>query len=197
MSLGIFIKELKAPVINERELLRYAGITDRIMPPALRETVKEYSDIFTYRAVYTRLSVTVTGDKIDTGVLSVASKTLSRALFGCQALYIVAATVGIALDRAVSFLSVTSPARAQLLDSLGTERVETLLDALTAELEAVSGEALAPRVSAGYGDIPLELQRDIFGLLAPERKIALYLNDNLLMTPMKSVTAFIGVKGGK
>ena len=125
------------------------------------------------------------------------SKTLSRTLLGCGSVYLVAATVGSAFDRKLSALSVTSPARAQLLDSFGTERVETLLDTFTKELINESNEVPAPRVSAGYGDIPLSLQRDIFRALEPEKRIALYLNESLLMTPMKSVTAFIGVKKDK
>ena len=197
MKIDIFAKELKAPKINERELMRYAGLKGAFLTDALTETVKKYEDIFTYRVVYARLSVTVSGDKVDTGAFSVSSKTLSRALSGCDALYLVAATVGVALDRAVSALSLISTARAQLLDSFGTERVETLLDKLTAILEEENKEKLLPRVSAGYGDVPLGVQRDIFKLLQPERKIALYLSDSLLMTPMKSVTAFIGVKKDK
>jgi len=54
---------------------------------------------------------------------------------------------------------------------------------------------LKPRFSPGYGDLPLETQREIFDVLDCSRRIGLMLNDSLLMSPTKSVTAFVGVGG--
>lgn len=53
---------------------------------------------------------------------------------------------------------------------------------------------LKPRFSAGYGDLPLEVQKDIFRVLDCPRKIGLTLNDSLLMSPTKSVTAIVGIE---
>ena len=50
-----------------------------------------------------------------------------------------------------------------------------------------------PRFSPGYGDLPLEVQRTLFSLLEPMRHIGLSLTDSLLMSPTKSVTAFVGL----
>ena len=190
----VLVKELKAPEINLPALLCYAGIRRGPVPEYLYETIEKYSGIFSYRVAYINLLFTAVGDTVRAGIIEVNSKTLAKALKDCDSLYLVAATVGSTLDRSVAQLSVSSPARAQLLDSFGTERVEALLDAFEKELSCECGRRLRPRVSAGYGDIPLELQTDIFKILAPENKIGLYLNQSLLMTPMKSVTAFIGVK---
>ena len=49
-----------------------------------------------------------------------------------------------------------------------------------------------PRFSPGYGDLSLEVQKEIFSLLDCPRKIGVSLGDSLLMTPSKSVTAIIG-----
>ena len=59
------------------------------------------------------------------------------------------------------------------------------------------GLPLSARFSAGYGDVPLELQRDIFALLDCPRRIGLTLNESLLMSPSKSVTAIVGISRGK
>ncbi|MBQ7363124.1 MAG: hypothetical protein IJW48_01595 [Clostridia bacterium] len=195
MSFAVFTKTMGAPRINESELLRYAvtSATNEVMK--LVKTVTErYSDIFTYRVTYTELDVRTKGYNVDLGVFSCTSRTLAAALSGCDKVYLLAATVGGAVDRMTSALAITSPAAAHILDSFGTERVESLLDDFSAFLEEDTGCTLRPRVSAGYGDIPLELQKDIFKALSPESRIGLYLNNSLLMTPMKSVTAFIGVK---
>ena len=49
------------------------------------------------------------------------------------------------------------------------------------------------RFSPGYGDLSLALQKDIFAVLDCPRKIGITLNESLLMSPSKSVTAIIGV----
>ncbi len=195
MNTSVITRELRAPAINERELLRYAGGSPGECVKLLAdEVIRRYTPLFSYRVVYLITDVRVSADRVELGTISITSRTLATALSGCDRVCIVAATVGSATDRAVSALSVTSPARAHMLDSFGTERVESLLDLFEAELKEEYGVKTKPRVSAGYGDIPLELQRDIFKALTPESRIGLYLNDSLLMTPRKSVTAFIGIK---
>ena len=79
--------------------------------------------------------------------------------------------------------------------AIGAERIESLCDAFCAEREA-EGLRLRPRFSPGYGDLPLELQRDLFRGLDCSRKIGLTLNESLLMSPSKSVTAIAGIVGG-
>ena len=53
---------------------------------------------------------------------------------------------------------------------------------------------IKPRFSPGYGDVPLEIQKDIVMLLDCAKRIGVSLNDSLLMSPSKSVTAFIGLQ---
>ena len=51
------------------------------------------------------------------------------------------------------------------------------------------------KIHPGYGDLPLALQKDIFRVLDCPKRIGLTLNESLLMSPSKSVTALIGVSG--
>ena len=63
----------------------------------------------------------------------------------------------------------------------------------TARKEAEEeGYFLRPRFSPGYGDFPLEFQRNIGDLLQMAKNIGITLTDSLLMMPSKSVTAVIG-----
>ena len=48
-----------------------------------------------------------------------------------------------------------------------------------------------------YGDLPLEMQKDIFNVLDCSKRIGLTLNESLLMSPSKSVTAIIGISKDK
>ena len=49
------------------------------------------------------------------------------------------------------------------------------------------------RFSPGYGDLPLEMQREVCAVLNMPKEIGVSLTDTLLMTPSKSVTAIVGV----
>jgi cobalamin-dependent methionine synthase I len=50
-----------------------------------------------------------------------------------------------------------------------------------------------PRFSPGYGDFPLEVQKDFEKILAMPKSIGVSLSESLLMTPTKSITAVIGL----
>ena len=83
------------------------------------------------------------------------------------------------------------------MQALGAERIESLCDAFcreTAQELTRQGKTLLPRVSPGYGDIPLTMQKELFALLDCPRKIGLTLSDQLIMSPSKSVTALAGIK---
>ena len=103
-----------------------------------------------------------------------------------------AATIGVGMDRLIARYSALSPSKALALEAIGDERVESLCDYYN-DLVADEYKVNAPRFSAGYGDLDLSLQKDIFKAL-PCANIGLTLNDSLLMSPSKSVTAIIGLK---
>jgi cobalamin-dependent methionine synthase I len=79
------------------------------------------------------------------------------------------------------------------MQAIGAERIEALCDVVCAELKEIYG-SVGDRFSPGYGDFSLTAQRDIFTMLGCEKRIGLTLNDSLLMSPTKSVTAIIGLK---
>ena len=80
-----------------------------------------------------------------------------------------------------------------MMQAVGAERVEALCDAFCEQFRRENGVGLRPRFSPGYGDLPLAAQRELFALLDCPRKIGLTLNESLLMSPTKSVTAFAGI----
>ena len=73
--------------------------------------------------------------------------------------------------------------------------IETMGDSyeLKAAVLAAKGRGLRPRFSPGYGDFSIEHQRDIARVLDTARRIGLTVTDSLMLAPMKSVTAVIGV----
>ena len=188
------IKSYTLSSIDRREVLRYAGIrshdgaTEEILS-RLDEAISLIEGKLSPRVCFCEKDVC----ECDFG----ASLDIKKNLRNSHTVIFFAATLGIELDRLIFKYSVLSPATALLLEALGNERIEALCDCFNEDmrkLKLASGESLRPRFSAGYGDLPLEYQRQIFSLLDPPINIGLTLNDSYLMSPSKSVTALIGVE---
>ena len=188
------VKGYSLPPINKREVLRYAGVRSssgesRELLCRLDEAISLIESRLDPRVCYCELDVS----ECDFG----SSVDVKKHLRDSHGVIFFAATLGIELDRLILKYSVLSPATALLLESLGNERIEALCDLFCEDMSKLKrsrGETLRPRFSAGYGDLPLEYQRQMFALLDPPSRIGLTLNDSYLMSPSKSVTALIGVE---
>ena len=184
--------------IDRREALRYMGgvTASEEVEALLQSAIEEAKNVFSYRAIVTELPIEWGDEGLDLGFATVGSRDLAKALTGCDRILLLAATVGVGIDRLMARYGRTSPARALCMEALGSERVEALCDAVCESLAAEYGK-LRPRFSAGYGDLPLSLQREIFAYMECHKHIGLTLNESLLMSPSKSVTAIIGVPKGE
>lgn len=199
MSVTVLTKNYTEPPICQKEILRYAGCksADAETLALLDSVIKEARNELCYRVCYTELSVTVADGVCDFGVMQTESFDLAKALAKSERVIVFAATLGVGLDRLIAKYGRISPARALLLQAFGTERVEALCDLFCEEYSGLHNVALAPRFSAGYGDLPLSFQREIFSLLDCPKKIGLTLTDSILMSPSKSVTAIVGIHSGE
>ena len=196
---GILIKSYGAPKVNYLEACRLAGGKSEALSLKndLEECYKTFSSGLCYRVCYKEFPLGKEGDALDLGFAKVCSKDLARALSGCEGIVLFAATVGSLPDRMVLRQTSLSPYKALLYQAAGSERVESLCDLFCADLKnelEERGQTPTPRFSPGYGDLPLSLQRAVFSALQPERHLGLTLNDSLLMSPCKSVTAIVGLR---
>ena len=196
MGNTVFVRTYDAPEIDKKEVLRYAGAKDtaKELEKLIDDCINEAKDVLSYKVCYRELPIFRCEDGLDLGFTVTPSISLQKNLEGCDSIILFAATVGIGIDRLIARYSALSPTKALIFDALGAERAEALCDAFCADIKSEKG-ALRPRFSAGYGDLPLEVQKDIFLALDPARKIGLSLGEELLMSPSKSVTAIIGVIG--
>ena len=195
MTTIVYKKSYSAPEIDRREALRYAGVRGESAEAEamLDECIREASDTLCYKLCYAEYPLTRVKNSLDFGFGKVESEKLASHLSGCDRVIVLAATVGIGLDRLAARYARISPAKALILQGLGAERIEAVADLLCREL-ADSGLALTSRFSAGYGDLSLEFQRDVFRALDCQKSIGLTLNESLIMSPTKSITAIIGIK---
>ena len=193
----LLVKRVVMPAVSLSEANRYAGVKDgRAEPELMARAVKEVSDASQSSAVYRIVSVNIDGDSVMLGGIHTVSKGLAKNLQGAKYAVIFCATVGLAVDRIIGKYSVISPSLALLCDAVGAERIEVLCDAFEREISDDFGECyeLCHRFSPGYGDLQISLQKEIFNLLKPEKYIGVTLNESLMMSPSKSVSAIIGLR---
>jgi hypothetical protein len=108
-----------------------------------------------------------------------------------------AATLGPAVDAKIREYMALRPSDALALDAAASAAVEALADRvqeIISETPEANGLFLTARFSPGYGDLPLELQPKILGVLDAQKKIGLTCTDSFILVPKKSVTAFIGIQ---
>lgn len=184
------VRELAAPAVDREQILRYAlcRSADESTEALLEACLTEALPVLSYRVCWKEFSVEVRGSDCDFGSFRLRSRALAKHLRSCHRAVIFAATLGVGMDRLIARYGRVSPARGLMMQAVGTERIEALCDAFCAEFAGA-----ASRFSPGYGDLKLEAQRDIFSQLCCEKHIGLTLNDSLVMSPSKSVTAVVGL----
>ena len=146
------------------------------------------------KAVFAVFDLKTEGEICDLGVMQIRSHSLAAHLAGCKRVILFAATLGTAFDRELQKQTRLSPARAYELQMQGLCEIEEWCDTLCAELGKEQRSTLRTRFSPGYGDLGLEVQREIFRVLDPSKHIGLCLSESCVMSPSKSVTAFVGVE---
>ena len=213
----IHVKSYPEPALNRREILRYmrcdiGSSDDEKINSLLDECLAELLPELSYKVCWREFAIAeaaadtaVTGGSaadvskagsLDLGFMVTESQGLARNLCGCEKLVLFAATIGLAPDRLIAKYGRLSPVKALCMQAIGAERIESLCDMFCGELAetyAEEGLSLRPRFSPGYGDLPLDAQESVFKALDCHRKIGLSLNDSLLMSPSKSVTAIVGL----
>lgn len=210
----IFVKTYASlPPPDREEICAYAGVRRRTADSdaMLEKALALCADAFRPRLCYALFPLTeevseralpIAGavekvHRLFLGTHPLPGQALSRHLQNCPKVILFAATVGLTIDRMIQRYFVTEPAIAVWLNAIGSERVEALCRLFCTELKAdYAAEGLVPieRFSPGYGDLPLAFQKDIFTLLDCPRKIGVTLNQSLLMSPEKSVSALVGLR---
>ena len=116
----------------------------------------------------------------------------TRTVWGGREVVFLCGTLGAEFDAWQRRLAATSAADAYLAQEIGLAAVEKEMDELEKEAKVkveAEGLKLLPRKSPGYGDLPIELSREIINCLDATKKIGVSITDTNLLVPSKSVTA--------
>lgn len=191
---SVYTKTFNSPPLDRGEILRYASVKEHLpqVEKLINECLLEVEEKLSYKVCYAHFPISFCENAIDLSFVKVKSKSIEDILSKCHSIVLFSATIGIELDRMIFKYGKISPTKALILQAIGAERIESLCDEFSLFIESEYG-CTTPRFSPGYGDLPIDFQKDIFRVLEPSRKIGLSLNESMLMTPSKSVTAIIGI----
>ena len=188
-----------------KETARYLGYSRFVSPDQdvsglMEKAAREMAEVMKAQAVFEMFDLTMTSTDSATVELSFADVTLQSRDLGnnlkdCKKVALLAATIGPQVDALIRRHSSLDPVYASILQATGAMFIEEVVDFVNDEIKKIAeaqGLKTKPRYSPGFGDVPLEVQRDFFRLL-PCTRIGLTLMDTLIMAPEKSVTAFVGL----
>jgi len=150
-------------------------------------------------AIYDDLKILNMSDKKEINIEKIGiikSKILHRLLIDTSCVYILACTLGNRLEAKIRELSDNDRlSEAVLLDAMASEVIDVVcytINIMIKNLSNANRRHITRRVSPGYGDIPLFLNKKIITILG-EDKLGIKVLDTGLMHPQKSITAIIGV----
>lgn len=139
-------------------------------------------------------------ERTDDGVLVkntpliLRGKSISAHLRTCEKCVLMAATLGAGADGVIRGYESGAMEKAVIADCLAGAAIEQVCNVAEAEIQGrLAGMNFTWRFSPGYGDLPLDIQRDFLAVLNAQKRIGLTVTENLILVPRKSVTAVIGV----
>jgi len=119
---------------------------------------------------------------------------LSNLWKDAEKITVIAATLGCGLDELVSDLLVSGQyTKAVIADAIGSAAAESAIEQVNQILKhrgAQEGRVPTPRFSPGYGDLPLEFQKEIISVLEAN-EIGIRITEGYMLEPRKSVTAMV------
>lgn len=126
--------------------------------------------------------------------LKLGGESIRGHLEGCGKCALMAVTLGAGVDRVIREFGSGAIEKAFVADALASAAVEQVCDLAEEEIKSrLEGAYFTRRFSPGYGDLPLDIQRDFLDVLNAQKRIGLTVTDSLILIPRKSVTAIIGI----
>ena len=186
---SINARELK---IDTRELAARLGAPINARIDGMDELLENLVSVAKPMYSTARVNINRQKDGLMIGKRYTESRALGEVIRGCDECILLAATLGVGVDRLILKTASLSPRDAFLLDAMADALVEALCD--EAQVRACRGFDVAPRFSPGYADLELSFGKEILALTDAERLLGIKLSESGLMIPKKSVNAIIAIR---
>ena len=193
--------------IDREEVLRYLEYKGQDIDNNLIEIIEECRNItkdrinprYTFR-VYSIKQKYKGIIELEGTNLILESNDLYEVLKDCNECILMAATLGIDIEKDIKKYSCTELTKGIIIDSCATTAIEEVCDKVQNEIEnniLKNGQYLTFRYSPGYGDLSIEKNTEILNILNGQKEIGLTITNSGIMIPRKSVIAIIGITDKK
>lgn len=191
---------LKIEKLNRRDAFRLMGykggeIKENILAIAdeCEETLlKAIKSLMVYRVFDTEK--TERGIEIKNTSLIFKGNDIEAHLEGCPRAVLMCVTLSAEVDRVIRSYEACGMERALIADALASAAVEQVCELAEKLIQKEVGYYnYTWRFSPGYGDFPLDIQRDFLKVTDAAKRIGLNATDTHILIPRKSVTAVMGI----
>ncbi|MBQ9956061.1 MAG: 5-methyltetrahydrofolate--homocysteine methyltransferase [Ruminococcus sp.] len=185
--------------VSKAEACRYMGIrgeADTQINEILDRAEELVRATLCPKYTYRETSLYYYGDELFAEGMSTPLKgsDIKEHLKGCTRAVIIASTLSSEADKLIRQAQIRDMTEALAVDALCSSAIEQVCDRAEEEIfRNAQGIYHTTRYSPGYGDFPIDMQKDILSFLDATRRIGLTVTDSSLLVPTKSVTAIIGV----
>ena len=191
-------------MMNEKlitDALRYMKVPPDGNTPELRGIVMQSFDyletFITPRCVSGRFKIKKSDKGIEIEGAEFFSKDIVRLTSRSNECYLLAATLGHEADKKILISQHEDMLKGLALDACASVKIDEFIDEfIENEIKPglKDGEFLTSRFSPGYGDLSMSVTEDIITILDATKRIGLSVTRSLMMVPVKSVTAIIGIR---
>lgn len=191
---------MKLEKIDRAEAFRYMGHKGGALPESMTALADECEQRLLEAAapkfVYAVFDIEHTADSVSVSgtPLALKGRDIAAHLKDCERCVLFAATLGAGTDAVIRGYESAAMEKAVIADCMASAAIEQVCDRAEAEIrEKLPDMHFTWRFSPGYGDLPLDVQRDFLNVLNAQKRIGLTVTESLILIPRKSVTAVIGV----
>jgi hypothetical protein len=126
--------------------------------------------------------------------MKLEGESIKNHLKGCNKVILMALTLSEEVDRLIRKQQLVGMADGLAVDTMASAAVEQACIQVEEEImEKLPGKYFTWRFGVGYGDFPLQTQKEFVKVLNAQKVIGLCISDGMLLTPTKSVTCVMGV----
>lgn len=188
--------------IDKKQVLRYLGYQqqnlDKRITTLIDKCVAETLYLIQPRTVYKLFDIKRDRGQLylEQAILKLLGQDIDTHLKQAHSCVLLAITLGNAIDTKIRFYEKADMTKALILDACASAAIEQVANNLCAQVGAelkAQGKQLTTRFSPGYGDFPIENQRDFIAVLNADKAIGLTASSYSVLLPRKSITAIAGI----
>lgn len=174
--------------------LRYLHCYGESIPDELNtmidECIEEVKQIATPAFMHQRFTVSHHPLYINELELTLDYSDIEKVMAGCSECIVVAITLGVEIERKLRYYALSDMTRMSVLDAAASSYIESLCDTYE---ETLHLDKRTIRYCAGYGNVPIAINRILSNALQTSKHIGLFVGDSDILMPQKSMIGMIGV----